>query len=429
MTDGVQRQDFVPKRRGAAAAAYGLLMVLLTLIATTGSAPAQTLTVLYSFTNSPDGAEPAASVVRDATGNLYGTTYMGGSFGPTAPGGTVFKVDKSGKETVLLSLDGVIGAPGGAFPTNPLILDATGNLYGVALEGIGGSGVIFKLSPSGKETILYNFQGGLFNEKPKDPQGGLLMDKAGNLYGTTVSGGVSPCSHHGHPDCGTVFKLAKNGKLTILYSFKGGSDGASPAGSLIMDKAGNLYGTTQAGGDLSCTFLFMPGCGVVFKLDPTGKETVLHRFRGGADGADPAGSLLMDDAGNLYGSAVYAGEFGGQCDAFGYEYGCGTLFKVDNAGKFSVLHSFSSDGAEGQNPNGGLVSDPAGNLYGTTEFGGDSLVGGTIFKVSTTGKLKVLFGLGGNDGITPAAGLIRDSAGNFYGTTYGGLGNVFKFTP
>lgn len=235
-------------------AGFAFSMVLLIGIAATSPAPAQTLTVLHSFTNSPDGAQPYASVVRDAAGNLYGTTFGGGSFGPVAPGGTVFKVDKAGEETVLLSFDGVVGAPGGTFPTNPLILDAAGNLYGVALEGIGGSGVVFKVSPSGKETILHNFQGGLFNEKPKVPAGGLLMDKAGNLYGTTISGGVSSCSSHGNPYCGTVFKLTRKGKLTILYSFKGGADGAAPSGSLIMDKAGNLYGTAFAGGDLKCTF-------------------------------------------------------------------------------------------------------------------------------------------------------------------------------
>lgn len=426
MTAKVKRRDFVPRRRrGTASAAYGFLMVFLALVATAWSAQAQTLTVLHSFTNSPDGAEPAASLVRDAAGNLYGTTYMGGSFGPTAPGGTVFKVDKTGKETVLLSFDGVVGAAGGTFPTQPLILDAAGNLYGVALEGIGGSGVVFKLSPRGKETILYNFQGGLFNEKPKDPQGGLLMDKAGNLYGTTISGGVSPCSAHGNPYCGTVFKLPKKGKLSLLYSFKGGADGAAPSGSLIMDKAGNLYGTTFAGGVLTCTFLFNPGCGVVFKLDPSGKETVFHRFTGGVDGANPAGSLFMDDAGNLYGSASYGGNFEGPCAT----YGCGTLFKVDKTGKFSVLHTFTSATRDGQNPNGGLVSDPAGNLYGTTQSGGASAIDGTIFKLSKTGKFTLLFSFGASDGATPAAGLIRDSAGNFYGTTYNGLGNVFKFTP
>jgi uncharacterized repeat protein (TIGR03803 family) len=422
MTNNVSCRCFVPSlRRGIASVAYGFV-ILITMLAATLSASAQTLTVLYAFTGTPDGSYPIAPVIRDAAGNLYGSTFEGGTDGF----GTVFKLSKGGNETLLLSFN---DSPGGGFPSQSLIRDAAGNFYGVALEGAGGSGVIFKLSPSGKERVLYNFVGGQ-NNNPKDPQGGLLMDTAGNLYGTTISGGVSACNTQERPYCGTVFKLAKNGKLTILHSFNGKSDGAGPSGNLLMDSAGNLYGTAFTGGDLECTLGDRPGCGVVFKLDTAGKETVLHRFTGKADGGGPAGSLLMDGAGNLYGSASVGGEFGGQCGVLGEDLGCGTIFKIDTAGKFSVLHSFNNDGSEGLNPNGGLVSDPDGNLYGTTQVSGTDGIGGTIFKVSKTGKLTVLFNFdGGESGALPFSGVIRDSKGNLYGTTYAGKGTVYELKP
>jgi uncharacterized repeat protein (TIGR03803 family) len=425
MTNKVQYRSFIPRMSPVVArAACAFVVVFLTVVAATQLAPAQTLTVLHSFTNSPDGAYPFAPLLRDAAGNLYGSTFQGGS----DAFGTVFKVNKAGSESVLFSFN----TGDGAYPTQPLIRDASGNLYGVALEGNSGSGVVFKLSPSGKETVLYSFQGG-FNNNPKVPGSGLLMDKAGNLYGTTISGGNPACNARS-TYCGTVFKLAKNGKLTILYRFTGGSDGAAPSGSLLMDKAGNVYGATFVGGDLSCTLAGERGCGVVFKLDPAGKETVLHRFTGGADGAFPGGGLglVEDAAGNVYGTAGGGGEFGGACTVgFNEDYGCGTVFKLDKTGKFTVLHRFSNDGTEGVNPNGGLVRDPAGNLYGTTvAAAADGTVGGTIFKVSKTGKLTVLYNFAGlTNGATPQAGLVRDSAGNLYGTTEFALGNVFKLTP
>jgi len=261
------------------------------------------------------------------------------------------------------------------------------------------------------------------------------MDKSGNLYGTTVSGGISSCSHDGNPCCGTVFKLAPKGKLTILHSFTGGSDGGAPLATLIMDASGNLYGTTYVGGDLSCNLQGLNGCGVVFKLDPAGKLTVLHAFHGGKDGAFPlsgGAGVVVDAAGNLYGSAGYAGTFGGQCGI----YGCGIIFKIDTIGKFTVLHSFSKSGNEGETPNAGLAIDSDGNLYGTAQTGGPNQLFGTIFKVSQTGKLTMLYNFTGfADGATPFAGLVRDSAGNLYGTTYQAYslkyqdGAVFELTP
>ena len=427
MTDKVQCRRFVPRLgKRAASAAYGFVMILLTVVSATWPAQAQTFTVLYQF-NGSDGSHPIAGLLLDGSGNLYGDTSVGGA----STFGTVFKVNQTGDEVVLLSFD----VNDGAFPSSSLIMDKDGSLYSTALEGPGGAGVLFKLSSSGKETILHNFEGGIGTKDPKVPESGLVMDGAGNLYGTTISGGDSSCATQGTSYCGTVFRLAKNRKLTVLHSFTGGADGAAPYGSLLMDKAGNLYGTTYVGGDLSCKLQGENGCGVVFKLDPSGKETVLHTFTGKADGAFPIGggvSLVADAAGNLYGAAAYAGAFGGQCGI----YGCGTVFKVDKNGKFSVLHTFSKDGTEGETPNGALALDPAGNVYGTTQTGGAFGNYGTIFKVSKTGKLTVLHSFnGGSDGANPFSGLIRDSAGNLYGTTYQQFtffhqgGTVFKVTP
>jgi uncharacterized repeat protein (TIGR03803 family) len=346
--------------------------ILPVLVASSWSAQAQTFTVLHTFANTPDGAFPVAPLIRDTAGTLYGTTFSGG----TQTAGTVYKLDKDDTETVLFSFESTIGQPTGAFPSGNLIMDKQGNLYGTALEGKGGSGVVYKLTPSGKETILHNFEGGIGTTDPKVPESGLLMDNAGNLYGTTFTGG-----------------------------------------------------------DVSCKLQGYIGCGVVFKFDPTGKETVLHAFSGKADGAFPLGggaSLVTDAAGNLYGAAGYAGAFGGQCGI----YGCGIVFKIDTNGKFTVLHTFSKDGLEGESPNGALAIDPAGNLYGTTQTGGAAGNYGTIFEVSSTGKFTVLHSLnGGTDGATPFAGLIRDSAGNLYGTAYQAflrfqrVGTVFEVTP
>jgi uncharacterized repeat protein (TIGR03803 family) len=422
---GLSRRFIFRMSLGTARIAFTLAMVFLTLVVAAWPAQGQTYTVVHTFGGS-DGANPVAGLILDGSSSLYGTTFGGGAF----TFGTVFKIDESGSETVLHSFY----VSDGAFSGQPVIRDASGNLYGVALDGTGGAGVVFKLNASGKETVLYRFIGGLFNQKPKVPETGLLMDKAGNLYGTTISGGVSSCSAHGNPYCGTVFKLAKNGKLTILHSFTGGSDGAAPYGGLIMDQAGNLYGTTYVGGDLNCTLQGEQGCGVVFKLDTSGKETVLHTFTGKADGAFPIGGgngLIEDAAGNLYGTAAYAGGFGGGCAV----YGCGTVFEVDKNGTFTVLYTFKGK-LDGAQPNAGLIRDPAGNLYGTTQGGVPDSMYGSIFKLDKRGVLTVLHALnGGTDGANPFGGLVRDAAGTLYGTTYQGftffnrVGTVFKVTP
>ena len=210
--------------------------------------------------------------------------------------------------------------------------------------------------------------------------------------------------------------------FTVLYWFKGlQDDGINPEAGLVRDKAGNLYGTTGHGGDGT-------NFGTVFKLDTTGKETLLHSFAGGAtDGQNPYAGLVRDKTGNLYGTTSFGG-------ASGIGLGLGTVFKLDTTGKETLLYSFAGGATDGQSPQAGLIRDNAGNLYGTTVLGGASGLG-TVFKLDTTGKETALHSFTGRprDGAIPLAGLIQDAAGNLYGTTVSGgllgLGTVFKLTP
>jgi uncharacterized repeat protein (TIGR03803 family) len=280
-------------------------------------------TILHKFSGGSDGFFPEALLVEDAAGDLYGTTIDGGP--PPADAGTVLKVDKTGKETRLYSFT---GGSDGCFPAPGVVLDAAGNLYGIAVQGgaafcNSGYGVVFKLDTTGKLTVLHTFgvSDGAY------PSSVLLLDSAGNLYGTTSAGGNS--SACGPTGCGTVFRLSPltNGSWTetVLYSFcsiDNCSDGEEPGGGLVRDSAGNLYGTTHFGGTSRCGG---SGCGVVFKLDNHGQETVLHSFTGRADGADPSARLIRDKANNLYGTTFYGGDL--NC-TIGSGHGCGVVFKL-----------------------------------------------------------------------------------------------------
>jgi uncharacterized repeat protein (TIGR03803 family) len=236
-------------------------------VAVTGtqSVRAQSYSVLHTFTGGVGGYGPYAPVVLDRTGNLYGTAEYGGSYGD----GTVFKLDTSGTITVLHSF-----FEEGQYPFGALVLDAAGNLYGTTQYGGLGHGTVFKVDTSGNYTTLYSFTGGADGSKP---MAGVVLDAKGNVYGTTFYGGSPQCS--GAQGCGVVFKLDVGGNETVLYTFAGGADGSSPWG-VILDKTGNLYGTTS---NLEST-----GWGTVFKLSKTGKKTVLHTFTGtNGDGAYP----------------------------------------------------------------------------------------------------------------------------------------------
>ncbi|MGD0867114.1 MAG: choice-of-anchor tandem repeat GloVer-containing protein, partial [Rhizomicrobium sp.] len=289
------------------------------------------------------------------------------------------------------------------------------------------------------ETVLYSFCSQANCTDGSSPDAGLIMDSAGNLYGTTSLGGANIGSSTEYSE-GTVFKVEPGGTETVLYSFcsqTNCTDGATPQAGLIMDKKGNLYGTTSTGG---ANILYVNSAGTVFKLEPGGTETVLYSFcsqNNCTDGAGPQGSLIRDKKGNLYGTT-----YGGGANAFGGGGGGGTVFKVEPGGTETVLYSFCSQTncTDGSLPKAGLIMGSAGTLYGTTQGGGsniDLFGAGTIFKVEPGGTETVLYPLCSQanctDGVGPQGGLIMDSAGNLYGTTASGGehsgGAVFKLPP
>ena len=364
--------------------------------------------VLYTFTGQADGGSPHASVITDAKGNIYGTTQLGGDLTCNAPNGcgTVYKLSKTGEETVLYSFT---GGTDGAYPYAALLMDAAGNLYGTASAGGGGTGcfgigcgTVFKLSKVGKLSVLYTFQGETDGGRPYSA---LIVDSAGNFYGTTILGGDLSCRTYG---CGVVYKLTKTGKQTVLYSFAGAADGSYPAfGSLAVDAKSNFYGTTEEGGDLNCNA--PNGCGVVYRLSKTGKQTELHTFTG-PDGENPEYTVTLDAKGNLYGTAPNGGA--------NLE---GVVFKITaaNATKepgtsFRVLHSFGQ-GSDGAGPVAGVSIDPKGNLYIPTEFGG-TFGNGALCKVVGTVE-KVVHSFSSDvDGANPAASgtIVKVFDRNFY---------------
>jgi len=322
--------------------------------------------ILHTFTAPPDGATSYVGLLRDSSGVFYGETLNGGSNGA----GIIFKLTPPPTacaavlcpwhETILHQFSG--GSGDGANPYGDLIEDSSGNIYGTTMGGgSAGSGTVFKLDSAGNESILYSFG------PPPDganPYGALLRDQAGNLYGTTSSGGTS--------NAGTVFELSPSGsgwtEQPLLYEFTGGSNGGAPFAGLIADEQGNLYGTTYFGGDLHC------GCGVVFELSPspngTWSEMVLYTFTGVPDGGNPEAALIRDTSGNLYSTTSQGGIATG-CP-FG-SVGSGTVFELSPNGSGwteSILYRFTG-GADGSNPFNPVTMDVHGNLYGAAFNGGD----------------------------------------------------------
>jgi uncharacterized repeat protein (TIGR03803 family) len=377
-------------------AAFAVVFVM-TLIAAK-PVQAQTFTVLYAFQGGTDATDPSGNLILDESGNLYGTA-SGGEYGY----GAIFKVDATGKETVLYSFTG--GDDGAGLLRGPLARDKVGNLYGTAGGGSGGSGTVFKLDVNGILSVIYSF-----TDYP-NLNGGLALDPSGNLYGTTEWGG--------RDGVGSVFKVDPTGKETDLYEFQGLPDGGYANGGVFRDKAGNLFGTTWSGGAGPC--YYAEGCGTVFKLSKTGKETIIYRFLDLPDGAFPLFGVALGSPGNFYSTTSGGGRPG--CNIYGP--GCGTVFKVNVSGKENVLYRFRMSKNEGV-PAGGVVRDSHGNLYGTDYD--------TLYKLDLRGKKTILHHFtGGDDGIAPLGSLTLDHAGNLYGTTeYGGAygyGVVFKIAP
>jgi uncharacterized repeat protein (TIGR03803 family) len=321
----------------------------------------------------------------------------------------------------------------GNTPFSTPIFDSAGNLYGTTADGgANGFGIVFKLTPTSsglwKETILHSFKG-----SPGDgatPYSTLFRDSAGNLYGTTFTGGLKTKNPECSAGCGVVFKLTPTAKgpwkETILYRFKGGADGASPHAGLIQDKAGNFYGTASGGGNST-------GTGTVFKLTLTStgwKETILHSFGIEVDGAVPFASLVFDSAGNLYGTTVLGGE-----------QNLGTVFKMtpQTSGTWTetVLHSLQG-GNDGLEPYAPVVLDKEGNVYAASQALNEQLPCGAVFKLTAANNYAetILHSFEGtfnnNDGCIPN-GLVFDTSGNLFGTSvFGGTdsaGTIFKLTP
>jgi uncharacterized repeat protein (TIGR03803 family) len=408
-----------------------VMTAILTLLLSGRGLEAGGLQVLHAFGvgSQRGGSTLYASLIMDAGGNLYGTAEFGGAHGS----GVVFRLSRgtSGRwtETVLYSFKG--GSQDGATPHDSVVMDSAGNLYGTTISGggghcTGGCGIVFQLTPgpsgSWTERVLHSFAGGSDGAAPFS---NVVLDSAGNHYGTTTAGGA-----HGH---GTVYKLTPTvtgpWNETLLCSFKGSPDGSDPYAAPVFDTAGNLYGTTYSGGAANL--------GTVYELSPQAggswSEKVLHSFHGSSDGTDVFEGLIIDASGNLYGAA----ETGGTAN-------CGVAFRLspNGAGGWNetTLHTFLGVGAQdGENPNA-LIFDSAGNLYGTT-VGGGVYNPGTIFRMipqpSGEWTETVLYSFtGGNDGAYPSAALIMDAADKLYGTTlWGGPagdttgGVVFEFTP
>lgn len=319
-------------------------------------------------------------------------------------------------------------------PYGGLVFDSAGNLYGTTYNGgnpktcnNNGCGVVFELSPSGSgwtEKVIHTFSGGWDGANSRAT---LIIDAAGNLYGTTTAGGdLTACRGFG---CGVVFKLSPQSggtwTETVLYAFVGGTkDGAVPTPNLTFDSAGNLYGTAKFGGSSAYCTLAYPGCGTAFKLSPTSsgpwKETILRAFPNGNDGAEPGAGLTLDAAGNLYGTT----EFGGP-------QGNGIVYRLSptSGGRWqeTVLYQFGTLTTDGNFPLSTLTFDAAGNLYGTTAQGLGSSSWGTVFELSPTTSFAWqetqlhIFVPSSTDGIFPGAGVVFDSAGNLWGTTTSSL--------
>ena len=369
---------------------------------------AQSFSVVHNFTGGSDGAGPMNGFTGDVAGNLYGTASIGG----TSNFGVVFRLSPNGAVTVLHNFAGGVD---GATPDGALIRDKAGNFYGTTTSGgVSNAGTVFRITPAGQETVLYTFTGGADG---KDPEAGLAIDGAGNLYGTTQSGGAK--------GNGTVFRLAApktGGKWAqkVLYSFGGGTDGTLPVAGVTLTSGGRILGTTSTGGQL--------GFGTIFQLAASGSnwiETTVHHFKNTDDGGTPYAGLIADKAGNLYGAATQGGNGGG-----------GTVFKLTPAGNswtFAVLFSQPGWGVSGSFRN--LVMDGLGNLYGTTHCDGASSAG-TVYKLTpATGSWKyteLYMFTGGTDGLYSFSNL-SFRQGKLYGTTnLGGsknFGTIFSILP
>ena len=333
--------------------------------------------VLWTATGGTEPLNIRPGVIFDASGNIYGTSRYGGTYGC----GTVFELTRetsgSWPETNLFNFD---CADSGAYAVGGVTFDKAGNLYGTTPQGGSfGEGVVYQLTPGSggtwTENILHNFTGGSDGAYPDHPY--LIFDASGNLYGSAALGGEGNCPLFGSSTCGTIFKMTPQAggtwDFTVLHGFTGGSDGGNPEGTMVFDKRGNLYGTTYGGGT--------HGFGVVFELTPHSdsqwEERVLHAFRGDEDGTYPLGGVIFDAAGNLYGTTTDGGE--NRC--FNAP-GCGVVYELTptSTGSYTEDILVHFNGAPNDGPYNNLVMDSLGNLYGTAT-GYNTYASGTIYEV------------------------------------------------
>ena len=416
---------FHDSKRRTISTAIPLFVVLLLLVCAS-SLHAQTYTVIHNFSGAQDGAHPYTGLTMDSTGHLYGTTFAGG----TGRYGTVFSLTPSGGSWTLSTLYNFAGGQDGAGPISRLQLAAGGVLYGATSAGGGGPcltvnnyhgcGTIFKLSPSrgpvGQFSWVNNTMFRFSGTNGSYPQGDLTFDSSGNIFGTAINGG-----QYGW---GLIYELSPSGgswSQHILYQARNDGDGQYPWGGVVFDRSGNAYGVFTGGGP--------SGFGAVYKLTRSGgnwTENTLHGFTfHGDDGAFPQSGLIIDSAGNLYGATVHVPNAGG------------TAYEMATTGgelNYNFVYEFT--GGINLGPYDKLVMDSAGNLYGTT-FGDGRYGFGSVFKLTRSGGGWSYHSLhdftGGHDGANPMSALLIDSSGNLYGTaSFGGSFNggvVFKITP
>jgi uncharacterized repeat protein (TIGR03803 family) len=395
--------------------------ILVFCLATAIAVPAQTVTTLANF-DGTNGSGPRASLVQGIDGNLYGTTgYGGAGCGESSqPCGTVFNIDPLGTLTTLHDFC-AFGCAGGTYPYAELVQGTDGNFYGTTELGGNtancpdsgdGCGTVFRVSPDGTLKILYSFCAQTNCPDGSGPVGGLVQGADGNFYGTTTNGPTrktgGPCGSFG---CGTVFKITPSGELTTLYRFCAQTDcpdGAEPEASMVQGTDGSFYGTTAFGGGH-----ITGGAGTVFKITPSGELTTLYRFcaqTNCADGFVPNG-LVQGTDGNFYGTTFL-----------------GTVFRITPGGTLTTLHTFAAT-----TPTGQLVEATDGNFYGVTNAGGNisnCVAGcGTVFKIAPAGTATTLYNFCSQtncaDGVNPWGGLVQDTNGDIYGTTFaGGSQNV-----
>ncbi|HEV2381130.1 MAG TPA: choice-of-anchor tandem repeat GloVer-containing protein [Terriglobia bacterium] len=387
------------KAQGNRGWAAMMVAAMLMMLAATIAAPAQTFTTLVNF-NTTNGRNPYyASLVQGTDGNLYGTVPDGGEF----KWGTVFRLSPAGTLTTLYNFCSQTNCTDGAGPSG-LVLGTDGSFYGTT--GLGGAsanggngsgwGTVFKITSTGRLTTLYSFCGQVGCNDGQGPAAALVQGMDGSFYGTTFYGGLS--------GNGTVFRITPGGTLTTLYNFNEYPDGGQPLGSLVQAPNGILYGTTNAGG--------LNGDGTVYSITSQGALTTIHSFDY-SDGWAVNDGLILASDGNFYGTTTGGGSSSACQD------GCGTVFKITASGKLTTLHNFDSiDGAE---PIGGLVQATDGDFYGTTGTGGTGYACpyqcGTVFEITRSGTLTTLHSFDSTDGATPYDALFQATNGSFYGTT------------